>query len=156
VEALMRWEKGAEFADAILHRALEQSDFSVLDRALFMEIFYGVIRFRRTLDFLIGKLREEEVDGRTRQALRIGIYQLLRTRIPQHAAVNETVNTAGRSRSLVNAVLRRYLREQKQLLESLEGAPVGVRLSHPEMLVTRWTRQFGESGTITPPTSWCA
>jgi len=141
----MRWEKGAEFADAILHRALEQSDFSVLDRALFMEIFYGVIRFRRTLDFLIGKLREEEVDGRTRQALRIGIYQLLRTRIPQHAAVNETVNTAGRSRSLVNAVLRRYLREQKQLLESLEGAPVGVRLSHPEMLVTRWTRQFGES-----------
>ena len=145
MEALMRWEKGAEFADAILHRALEQSDFSVLDRALFMEIFYGVIRFRRTLDFLIGKLREEEVDGRTRQALRIGIYQLLRTRIPQHAAVNETVNTAGRSRSLVNAVLRRYLREQKQLLESLEGAPVGVRLSHPEMLVTRWTRQFGES-----------
>ncbi len=144
----MRWEKGTEFADAILHRAMDQNRFSTLDRALFMEIFYGVIRFRRTLDFLIGKLREEEPDGRTMQALRVGLYQLLRTRIPQHAAVNETVNTAGRSRAVVNAVLRRYLREEKELLKILDGAPVGVRLSHPEMLVARWTRQFGENETV--------
>ena len=143
----MRWEEGTEFADAILHRALEKGDFSTLDRALFMELFYGVIRFQRSLDFLIGKLREEEPDVRTQQALRLGIYQLLQTRIPQHAAVNETVNTAGRSRALVNAVLRRYLREEKELRKSLDGAPVGVRLSHPEVLVTRWTRQFGESDT---------
>jgi 16S rRNA (cytosine967-C5)-methyltransferase len=147
VEALMRWEKGTEFADAILHRAFEQNRFSTLDRALFMEIFYGAIRFRRTLDFLIGKLRAEEPDARTRQALRIGLYQLLRTRIPQHAAVNETVDTAGRSRAVVNAVLRRYLREEKELLKTLEDAPVGVRLSHPEVLVTRWTGQFGETDT---------
>jgi len=143
----MRWEKGSEFADTILHRTMEQNRFSTLDRALFMEIFYGVIRFRRTLDFLIGKLREEESDVRTGQALRMGLYQLVRMRIPQHAAVNETVNTAGRSRAVVNAVLRRYLREEKDLLRSLETAPVGVRLSHPEVLVTRWTRQFGESDT---------
>ncbi len=44
VEALMRWEKGTEFADTILHRAMEQNRFTTLDRALFMEIFYGVIR----------------------------------------------------------------------------------------------------------------
>jgi len=79
--------------------------------------------------------------------MRMGLYQLLRTRIPPHAAVNETVNAAGRSRTVVNAVLRRYLREEKQLIESLDGAPVGVRHSHPEILVTRWTRQFGESDT---------
>ncbi len=91
VEALIRWEKGEEFADAILHRALDENRFSTLDRALFMEIFYGVIRFRRALDFLIGKLRDEETDARTRQPLRMGLYQLLRTRIPRHAAVNETV-----------------------------------------------------------------
>jgi 16S rRNA (cytosine967-C5)-methyltransferase len=147
VEALLRWEKGAEFADAILHQALDQNRFSTLDRALFMEIFYGVIRFRRALDFLIGKLREEETDGRTRDALRIGLYQLLRMRIPQHAAVNETVTTAGRARSVVNAMLRRYLREEKELRKALDEAPVGVRLSHPELLVTRWTQQFGEKET---------
>jgi 16S rRNA (cytosine967-C5)-methyltransferase len=153
VEALIRWEKGTEFADAILHRALDQDRFSTLDRTLFMEIFYGVIRFRRTLDFLIGKLREEEPDARTRQALRMGLYQLLRMRIPQHAAVNETVNTAGRSRAVVNAVLRRYLREEKELLQCLEEAPVGVRLSHPDVLVTRWTRHFGE-GDATRLCEW--
>jgi 16S rRNA (cytosine967-C5)-methyltransferase len=148
VEALMRWEKGTEFADSILHRALDQDRFSTLDRTLFMELFYGVIRFRRSLDFLIGKLREEEPDPRTMQALRMGLYQLLRTRIPQHAAVNETVNTAGRSRPVVNAMLRRFLREEKELLKALDHAPVGVRLSHPEVLVDRWTRQFGETDTI--------
>ena len=147
VEALMRWERGPEFADEVLHGTLAQNRFSTLDRALFMEIFYGAIRFRRTLDFLIGKLRDEEPDSRTRQALRMGLYQLLRTRIPRHAAVNETVNTAGRSRAVVNAVLRRYLREEKALLQSLEDAPLGVRLSHPEVLVTRWTRQFGAPDT---------
>jgi 16S rRNA (cytosine967-C5)-methyltransferase len=147
VEALVRWEKGTEFADTILHRAFVENQFSTLDRALFMEIFYGVIRHRRTLDFLIGKLREEESDVRTRQALRMGVYQLLRTRIPQHAAVNETVDVTGRARSLVNAVLRRYLREEKSLMEALDRAPVGIRLSHPEVLVEKWTRQFGETDT---------
>jgi 16S rRNA (cytosine967-C5)-methyltransferase len=147
VEALMRWEKGPEFADAILHHTLEQNRFSTLDRSLFMEIFYGSIRLRRMLDFLIGKLRDEEPDTRTRQALRTGLYQILRTRVPRHAAVNETVEASGRARSAVNAMLRRFLREEKDLLKSLDEAPVGVRLSHPDMLVSRWTRQFGEGDT---------
>ncbi len=147
VEALVRWERGTEFADAILHRTTRENQFTTLDRTLFMEIFYGVIRFRRALDFLIGRLRNEQPDARTLQALRMGLYQLLRTRIPRHAAVNETVEAAGRGRSVVNAVLRRFLREERELVESLEKAPVGVRLSHPEMLVTRWTGQFGESDT---------
>jgi 16S rRNA (cytosine967-C5)-methyltransferase len=147
VEALIRWEKGTEFSDDVLHQTLEQNRFSTLDRALFMEIFYGVIRFRRTLDFLVARLRDGEPDQRTRQAVRMGLYQLLRTRIPRHAAVNETVNTAGRSRSVVNAMLRRFLREEKEMLSALDNAPMGVLLSHPEVLVTRWTREFGESDT---------
>jgi 16S rRNA (cytosine967-C5)-methyltransferase len=147
VEALIRWEKGTEFSDEVLHHTLEQNRFSTLDRAFFMEIFYGVIRLRRTLDFLIAKLREESPDQRTRQAVRMGLYQLLRTRVPRHAAVNETVATAGRSRTVVNAMLRRFLREETELIKSLDDAPMGVRLSHPEVLVTRWTAQFGEGDT---------
>jgi 16S rRNA (cytosine967-C5)-methyltransferase len=77
----------------------------------------------------------------------VGLYQLLRTRIPRHAAVNETVEVAGRGRSLVNALLRRFLREEKNLVKSLEEAPVGVRHSHPEVLVDRWTKHFGAPET---------
>jgi 16S rRNA (cytosine967-C5)-methyltransferase len=149
IEALLRWERSTEFSDVILHRALEQNQLSTLDRALFMEIFYGAIRYRRTLDFLIAKLRDEEPDSRTRQALRVGLYQLLRMRVAPHAAVNETVATAGRSRTVVNAVLRRYLREEKELLKTLDQAPVAVRLSHPDVLVTRWTSRFGPGDTVT-------
>ena len=148
VEALLRWDSGTEFSDDVLHQTLDQNRFSTLDRALFMEIFYGVIRSLRTLDFLITALRKEPTDPRTRQSLRMGLYQVLRTRIPRHAAVNETVNTAGRSRTVVNAVLRRYLREEQALARSLEAAPMGVRLSHPEVLVARWTRQFGEDDAM--------
>jgi 16S rRNA (cytosine967-C5)-methyltransferase len=147
IEALVRWERGTEFADAVLHAVLEERKLSTVDRGLFMEIFYGAIRNLGTLDFVIGKLRDGEMDTRTKQALRVGLYQLLRTRIPRHAAVNETVENAGRGRSMVNAVLRRFLREEKSLLEMLEAAPVSVRLSHPQTLVARWTAQFGQADT---------
>ncbi len=53
----------------------------------------------------------------------MGLYQLRRTRIPRHAAVNETVNAAGRGRTVVNAVLRRYLREEKRDDREPSSAP---------------------------------
>lgn len=147
VEALSRWEKGREFADEILHAQLAASEFGALDRALFTEIFYGVIRHQRLLDFLIARLRAEEVDPTTRQILRLGLYQIFRMRIPRHAAVNETVELAGRARPLVNAILRRSIREENALESLLEAAPLEVRFSHPEMLVARWRRHFGEENT---------
>ena len=144
VEALTRWENGQEFADTILHRALGAVRFSTLDRALFTETFYGVIRNKRLLDFVIARLREGDIDSATRQVLRLGIYQLLRMRIPRHAVVNETVELAGRARTLVNAVLRRCIRDDAALRELIETAPTGVRFSHPELLVERWSAHFGE------------
>jgi 16S rRNA (cytosine967-C5)-methyltransferase len=147
VEALTQWEHGHEFADKILHRTLTAARFSTLDRALFTEIFYGVIRYKRLLDFLTAQLRKGEIDDTTRQVLRLGLYQIFRTRIPHHAVVNETVELAGRARKLVNAVLRRCIREEAALRRTLESAPLGVRFSHPEMLVERWRQDFGEENT---------
>src|SRR5438874_13019483 len=113
VDALTRWENSREFADKILHRVFATHRFSTLDRALFTEMFYGIIRYKRMLDFLIAQLREGEVENDTRQVLRLGVYQIFQTRIPHHAVVNETVELAGRARKLVNAILRRCIREEK-------------------------------------------
>ena len=124
-------------------RRWTQEGFSALDRAFLTELFYGVLRWQRRLDAVIARLRKEETDARTRQVLRLGVYQLWHTRIPQHAAVHETVEIAGRAKPVVNAVLRRFLREEKTLRQELESASPGVRSSHPELLVQRWTRQFG-------------
>jgi 16S rRNA (cytosine967-C5)-methyltransferase len=143
MRALLRWESGDAFADDILHETINASPFSPLDRAFFMEAFYGVLRNRSLLDFLISHLREGSTDLLTRQILRLGLYQIFHMRVPDHAAVNETVNLAGKRRNLVNAVLRRSLRERENLRRRVDQASLAVRFSHPDFLIERWTKNFG-------------
>ena len=146
VQALQRWETSTVFADEVLHEALGSSQFNVFDRAFLTETFYGILRHRSALDFLIRQLRDTDLDLQTRQVLRLGIYQIVWLRIPHHAAVNETVNLAGRARGLVNALLRRAIREKETLDEQLAAAPPAIRYSHPEFLIRRWERQFTPEG----------
>ena len=88
-----------------------------------METFFGVLRNLSQLDFLISRLREGTVDANTRAVLRLGLYQIFHMRTPPHAAVNETVDLGGRARGLVNAVLRRALREKAALEDALAARP---------------------------------
>ena len=60
----------------------------------------------------------------------------------------ETVDLASRARGLVNAILRRALREQLDLELALQSAPDAIRLSHPEFLIRRWQEQFGRDAMI--------
>jgi 16S rRNA (cytosine967-C5)-methyltransferase len=75
----------------------------------------GVTERRLTLDAIICALSDKgnDTDTEAKVLLRLGIYQLLYLdRIPDHAAVNETVELAPRRlRGFVNAILRSYLRE---------------------------------------------
>ena len=128
VQALQRWETSTVFADEVLHEALGSSQFNVFDRAFLTETFYGILRHRSALDFLIRQLRDTDLDLQTRQVLRLGFYQIFWMRIPHHAAVNETVNLAGRARGLVNALLRRAIREKERLDEQLAAAPPSIRV----------------------------
>ena len=147
VRALLEWEKGKHFSDEILHTALEREPLSTLDRAFFMETFFGILRNLSRLDFLIGQLREDRIDPETRAILRLGLYQIFHMRTADHAAVNETVNLATRARGLVNAILRRALREKPALENALAQASPAVATSHPEFLLTRWNAAFGPDAT---------
>ena len=84
--------------------------------------------------------------------LRLGLYQIFwLDRIPNHAAVNETVELAkqsgfGPQAGFVNAVLRGYLREfdaTKTLLADLKTSQPHIGYSHPEWLVARWQKRWG-------------
>ena len=147
IAALMEWEKGRKFSDEILHETLKSARLSSLDRAFFMETFFGILRNLSRLDFLIGELRDGSLDAGTREVVRLGIYQIFHMRTAPHAAVNETVNLAGRARGLVNALLRRALREKDLLEHRVNQAGLSVAQSHPEFLLERWTRVFGEAST---------
>jgi 16S rRNA (cytosine967-C5)-methyltransferase len=147
-----RWTRD-EFTEDLLESAFAQTRLSTADRGLCQEIVYGVVRWQATLDWLIAR----KTDGREQKSalqnlLRLGLYQIFwLDRIPDHAAVHETVELAkqnglGTQAGFVNAVLRGYLREQdetKKLLAELKTTQPALGWSHPEWLVSRWQKRWG-------------
>ena len=104
------------------------------DRALFRQLCYGVLRAYPKLlaisEQLLNKPLKDK-DGDILQLILLGIYQLSDTRIPDHAAVSSCVNATralkkGWAKALLNGVLRRWQREQSQLLESLSDAELAA------------------------------
>jgi len=136
----------------VFDQALAGARLSPADRRLCQELVYGVIRWQATLDWLIARKTREITKNPTLQnLLRLGLYQIFwLDRIPDHAAVHETVELAKRlghsSRTgFVNALLRGYLREfhaTKALLEELKTSQPHLGFSHPEWLVTRWRTRW--------------
>jgi 16S rRNA (cytosine967-C5)-methyltransferase len=146
--ALQKWRAGNQFADAILGQHLRSSDLTAPDRAFATELFYGVLRNLTLLDFWIDSLRSRHLDHRTRDLLRLGLYQLFLLETPEHAAVFETVALVQpKGRSLVNAVLRSATRAKADLLQKASEQPLSVRRSHPQFLIGRWKKNFGDKNT---------
>ena len=117
-------EKNRTYSNIAVDRALSQSELSGADRGLVTAIVMGVTERKLTLDAMISSLSQkgEQTDSDARVLLRMGIYQLyFLDRIPDHAAVNETVAWAPkRLRGFINAVLREFLRRRESgRLESL-------------------------------------
>ena len=118
MRVLQQRRAGGKFIEDLLETALYDAQLSPADRGLCQEIVYGIVRWQATLDWLIAR----KTDGREQKPalqnlLRLGLYQIFQLdRIPDHAAVNETVELAkqngfGAQAGFVNAVLRGYLRE---------------------------------------------
>ncbi|MEM7383912.1 MAG: RsmB/NOP family class I SAM-dependent RNA methyltransferase, partial [Verrucomicrobiota bacterium] len=102
----------------------------------------GILRERRLLDHWIGLLRDGTTDDEARRLLQLGLFQLQFCRIPEHALVNETVNLSGRRRTMVNAVLRRAIREKQALDQEVLTISPAVRYSLPDFLFEKWIRQW--------------
>ena len=143
LKALQQWDTSRDFADEVLHRTLETARLTPVNRAFVTEAFYGVIRNRLFLDFIIERFRASRLDRKTRLVLQLGLYQLYKMRVAPHAAVYETVNLAGPARSLVNAILRKAIIERDAVVIDLQNAPVHIRWSHPEFLYHRWADSLG-------------
>src|SRR5260370_35677905 len=87
LRALQQWESSRTFADDVLHRTLECSRLTTVNRAFVTEAFYGVIRNRSLLDFVIERFRPSKLDGRNRLYLQVVLYQLYKMRaVTPHAS----------------------------------------------------------------------
>lgn len=145
-QCVRQWLTERPHADVLLRDA-------DLHHAVIMEIVYGVIRRRRTLDWLIGHMTRRKPSAGVAALLMTGLYQLLWMNEPDYAVVDETVHIAhdlcGRPQAgMVNAVLRRLVRERAQWTEAVADASLGVRESHPDLLVRRWKKHFGEASAM--------
>lgn len=145
VEALLDWQEGKHYADSLVHRYARDNELSPEDRNLLNAIVVGVIRNQSLLDHYISILREGKIDSEVRTILRVGIYQVLFMGIADHAAVHETVEGIRRGiRGLVNACLRRLLREKDELVATTKDLPANIRFSHPKWLFERWQKSYNE------------
>lgn len=110
------------------------------DRAFVQATCYGIIRHYFELEFTLNQLLSTPLkakDSDIKALLLVGIYQLQHMRVKPHAAVSETVAACKHkpwAKSLVNAVLRQYLRNAEALQQTTEQTPV-ARHNHPEWLI---------------------
>jgi 16S rRNA (cytosine967-C5)-methyltransferase len=154
-ETLLRIRKEGGFADRLIDIELSNGALNGPDRGLYAELVFGVLRRQGTLDHILQQLLEKpmiELDPLALVILRIGLYQLaFLDRIPESAAVNESVNlakliTPGTS-GLINAVLRNYLRRRDTIsfpdMTANPAAAIAARHSQPEWLVEQWIAQLG-------------
>ncbi|MFW6157248.1 MAG: 16S rRNA (cytosine(967)-C(5))-methyltransferase RsmB, partial [Balneolaceae bacterium] len=126
------------------------------DRAEVREYVQNILRRRSYLDFLIdyyASVGIEEMKPTLKNILRLGIYDMLfMDSTPDYAAINESVEIAklvlgSRSGDLVNAILRNMQRDIEKLPKPAfkdRTKLIAVTFSHPEWLVKRWVKRFGE------------
>jgi 16S rRNA (cytosine967-C5)-methyltransferase len=128
------------------------------DRAQAQRLAYGAVQRRGTSDVAIERLAGRStrlLDPPVLAALRLGLYELLfADATPDHAAVDQAVELvkgadAAHASGLVNAVLRRAVREREQLTKDLLGddstpAAAAVADSAPQWLAEMWWRELGE------------
>jgi 16S rRNA (cytosine967-C5)-methyltransferase len=134
-------------------------DMEKRDRAFLMEIVYGVLRYRDTLDWILGQFLKHpaRLTDMTINNLRIAVYQLYHMRVPEWAVVNESVEiekTLSKDKktgmqSLVNAVLRNVIRRKEDFRMPLKFddpvTDIAVNTSHPPWMVKRWLKRYGEN-----------
>jgi 16S rRNA (cytosine967-C5)-methyltransferase len=136
-----------------LTRVLQQSPLPhpPADRALTQELIYGTLRCLPRLEAVVGLLLNHPVKPRDRDLealILIGLYQLIVLETPDHAAVAATVEAVrllGKPEKapLVNALLRRFLRERTTLLAAADALP-SVRWLFPEWLLAALRRDWPE------------
>jgi 16S rRNA (cytosine967-C5)-methyltransferase len=146
------------YANLVLPEILRNMGLNGRDAAFATELTYGTLRALGTLDLIIAAAAEREVsriDPPARDALRLGAYQLLHTRVPAHAAVNQTVDlvrsVAPGASGFANAVMRTISETPleawlERLAPPYADDPVGnlsVHHNHPKWIVRAFSEALG-------------
>lgn len=144
------------YANLLLPARIAQARLSPGDAALATELAYGTLRMQGRYDRIIRLAANREtaaIDPVVLDVLRLGVHQLLATRIPAHAAVGDTVALAPRrATGFVNGVLRTVSRSSAEewdarIDDGLDGdARLAARYSHPGWVIAAFRAALGADG----------
>ena len=149
------------YANLVMPALLEEAKLNTRDSALAQELAFSTLRWQLTYDFILGQVSSRpvnEIDAIVLNALRLGAHQLLKMRIPPHAAINETVNliraVAGeKAVGFANGVLRRVSEKSfEQWIDIAEQKVasktefLSIQYSHPEWIVRALTQALAVDG----------
>jgi 16S rRNA (cytosine967-C5)-methyltransferase len=121
-------------------------------RGLKRSLCYGTLRWHVRLAAILNALATRSPDQlapRLRALLEIGLFQLVSGETAAHAAVSETVSAARvlgfeKAAGFVNAILRRFQREQADILHAIDR-DVALRTAHPRWFVDALRADRGEA-----------
>lgn len=144
------------YANLLLPGRIAQAKLSPGDAALATELTYGTLRMQGRYDRIIrlaAKRETSAIDPVVLDVLRLGVHQLVATRIPPHAAVGDTVALAPRrATGFVNGVLRTVARStpkewDARVAGGLTGdARLAAEYSHPEWVIEAFRRALEADG----------
>lgn len=145
------------YANLVLPGLLRERKLDTRDAAFATELAYGTLRGQGLYDAVLQACVDrplDDVDAPVRDILRLGTHQVLRMRVPTHAAVSATVDLARRVVSagpvgFVNAVLRKVTAQDLDAwVAQLAPAddPLGalaLRYSHPRWIASAFRDALG-------------
>ena len=149
------------YANLVMPALLEEAKLNTRDSSLAQELAFSTIRWQLTYDFILNQVSSrpvEEIDASVLNSLRMGCHQLLKMRIPPHAAINETVNliraTVGeKAGGFANGVLRRVSEKTfDQWIDIAEDKAsskvefLSIQYSHPQWIVRALTQALTADG----------
>jgi 16S rRNA (cytosine967-C5)-methyltransferase len=162
-QAVRRVLDGSALGAAITEATSGEDAAAGRRHALVQELAYGTLRHWGTLDASTRYLAARPFsDPLLRCLVAVAFYQLDHTRAPQFAVVHHAVDNAAKmarpaAKALVNALLRRYLRERNAVHAAVRADPV-ARWSYPRWWIDRIRAEYPddwrailEAGNERPP-----
>ena len=154
INILLKIETDNAYSNITVDKIFRECALSEQDKAFVTKLVYGVLEKKLTLEYVVGlysKTRFKKIRPFILISLKTALYQILfMDKIPDSAAVNETVNIVRNSkyRSLsgfVNAVLRSFLRDNKKIKYPDDKKEyLSVKYNLDSSLVDLFLQQYGD------------
>jgi len=143
----------AQILQAVIYKGESLSPaLQDIDDPMVRDLCYGSLRWHEPLSALLNELLSKNIKQKDKDVeclIRVGLYQIIYQKTPDHAAVGETVSALKGlkkpwAKNLVNAVLRNYLREQETLQAEINKRQV-VRYAFPQWLIHKIKQAWADN-----------